>query len=56
MYIFLILKVCTTAASEYYLEFIDHCTPDFYSVFMRRTATNENHYLERPGKLPVKGY
>lgn len=29
-------KMCATDPSEYYLEFLEHRTPDFYWVFMRR--------------------
>ena len=48
------LKVCAADPSEYYLEFLEYRLLNFYLAFMRRYVINENHYLKRAAKLPVK--
>ena len=50
------LKVCATDPSEYYLEFLDHLTSDLYLVFIRLFTINENHYVKRSEKVPVKWF
>jgi len=48
------LKVYAADPSECYLEFIAHRLPNFYWVLFRQYVINENHYLMRAAKLPVK--